>query len=144
MCLLGDASSLPTSKTGAAVRKQALVLVANLLSAMRGQPLAARYDGYTPARPVTSWNRMLLAEFDYDLKPRPSFPLINTMKPCYDMWLLKRYGPAGDVTCTPCCTAASQSWRRLPAGAWCGASPAQALRSGGSGAAITGRGTARG
>jgi len=24
--------------------------------------------------------------------PRPSFPLINTMKPRYDMWLLKRYG----------------------------------------------------
>ena len=35
---------------------------------------------------------MLLAEFDYDLQPRPSFPLINTMKPRYDMWLLKRYG----------------------------------------------------
>jgi hypothetical protein len=27
-----------------------------------------------------------------DLKPRPSIPLIDTMKPRYDMWLLKRYG----------------------------------------------------
>ena len=89
---LGDASSLPTSKTGAAVRKQAPVLVANLLAAMRGQAPAARYDGYTSCPLVTSRNRMLLAEFDYDLKPRPSFPLINTMKPRYDMWLLKRYG----------------------------------------------------
>ena len=89
---LGDASNLPTSKTGAAVRKQAPVVVANLLAEMRGQLPAARYDGYTSCPLVTARNRMLLAEFDYDLKPRPSFPLINTMKPRYDMWLLKRYG----------------------------------------------------
>ncbi len=66
---LGDASNLPTSKTGATVRKQAPVVVANLLAAMRGQPPAARYDGYTSCPLVTSHNRMLLAEFDYDLKP---------------------------------------------------------------------------
>jgi sulfide:quinone oxidoreductase len=89
---LGDASNLPTSKTGAAVRKQAPVLVTNLLAAMRGQPATAGYDGYTSCPLVTARNRMLLAEFDYDLKPRPSIPLINTMKPRYDMWLLKRYG----------------------------------------------------
>jgi sulfide:quinone oxidoreductase len=89
---LGDAANLPTSKTGAAARKQAPVLVANLLAAMRGRPAAARYDGYTSCPLVTSRNRMLLAEFDYDLKPAPSIPFINTMKPRYDMWLLKRYG----------------------------------------------------
>jgi sulfide:quinone oxidoreductase len=89
---LGDASSLPTSKTGAAVRKQAPVLVANLMAQMRGQALTARYDGYTSCPLVTARNRMLLAEFDYDLRRRPSFPLINTLKPRYDMWLLKRYG----------------------------------------------------
>ncbi len=89
---LGDAANLPTSKTGAAVRKQAPVLVANLLAAMRGQQATARYDGYTSCPLVTARNRMLLAEFDYDLKPKPSIPLLNTMKPRYDMWLLKRYG----------------------------------------------------
>ncbi|HVB46199.1 MAG TPA: FAD/NAD(P)-binding oxidoreductase [Streptosporangiaceae bacterium] len=89
---LGDASSLPTSKTGAAIRKQSPVLVANLLAAMRGQPLTSRYNGYTSCPLVTSRNRMLLAEFDYDFKRTPSFPLINTLKPRYDMWLLKRYG----------------------------------------------------
>jgi sulfide:quinone oxidoreductase len=35
---------------------------------------------------------MLLAEFDYDLRRTPTFPFINTLKPRYDMWLLKRYG----------------------------------------------------
>ena len=89
---IGDASNLPTSKTGAAARKQAPVLVRNLLAVMNGQELPSRYNGYTSCPLVTSRNRMLLAEFDYDLKPTPSFPLINTMKPRYDMWLLKRYG----------------------------------------------------
>ena len=89
---LGDASNLPTSKTGAAIRKQSPVLVANLLAVMRGQPLTSHYNGYTSCPLVTSRNRMLLAEFNYDLKRTPSFPLINTLKPRYDMWLLKRYG----------------------------------------------------
>ena len=89
---IGDASNLPTSKTGAAIRKQSPVLVANLRAAMRGQPLTGHYNGYTSCPLVTSRNRMLLAEFDYDLKRTPTLPLINTLKPRYDMWLLKRYG----------------------------------------------------
>jgi sulfide:quinone oxidoreductase len=89
---LGDAANLPTSKTGAAIRKQAPVVVANLLAAMRGQPAAARYDGYTSCPLVTARHKMLLAEFDYNLKPAPSIPFVNSMEPHYDMWLLKRYG----------------------------------------------------
>lgn len=89
---LGDVANLPTSKTGAAIRKEAPVLVANLLDEMRGRPASSRYDGYTSCPLVTAHNRMLLAEFDYELKPTPSIPFIDTMKPRYDMWLLKRYG----------------------------------------------------
>ena len=89
---LGDASNLPTSKTGAAIRAQAPVLAANLLAAMRGQGPRRRYNGYTSCPLVTSRNRMLLAEFDYDFKRTPTLPFINTLKPRYDMWLLKRYG----------------------------------------------------
>ncbi len=89
---LGDVANLPTSKTGAAIRKQAPVVVANLLASRRGEDLSARYDGYTSCPLVTAHNRMLLAEFDYELKPKPSFPLLDTMRPRYDMWLLKRHG----------------------------------------------------
>lgn len=89
---LGDAANLPTSKTGAAIRKQAPVLVSNMLAARRGQQPTARYDGYTSCPLVTAHNRMLLAEFDYQLKPTPTVPFVNTMKPRYDMYLLKRYG----------------------------------------------------
>ncbi|GAA2964192.1 NAD(P)/FAD-dependent oxidoreductase [Streptomyces argenteolus] len=88
---LGDVANLPTSKTGAAVRKQAPVLVANLLDVMNGRSPSRGYDGYTSCPLVTARDRMALAEFDYDLKPRPSFPLINTFKERRDMWVFKRY-----------------------------------------------------
>lgn len=89
---LGDVANLPTSKTGAAIRKQAPVVVANLLAALDGRPLERRYDGYTSCPLVTARDRMLLAEFDYDLHPTPSIPFIDVTKERRDMWLLKRYG----------------------------------------------------
>ncbi|MDY7229071.1 NAD(P)/FAD-dependent oxidoreductase [Hyalangium rubrum] len=89
---LGDASDLPTSRTGAAIRKQAPVLVENLLAVMAGREPVARYDGYASCPLTTGYGRLLLAEFDYDGKPTPSFPLINTLQERHDMWLMKRYG----------------------------------------------------
>lgn len=62
---LGDVANLPTSKTGAAIRKQAPVVATNLLAPRRGEPLAAHYDGHTSCPLATAHNRMLLAEFDY-------------------------------------------------------------------------------
>lgn len=53
------------------------VLVQNLLSAMRGEPLTAKYDGYTSCPIVTGYGRLVLAEFDYEGKPQETFPLIN-------------------------------------------------------------------
>ena len=89
---LGDASDLPTSRTGAAIRKQAPVLVENLLAVMEGREPQARYDGYASCPLTTGYGKLLLAEFDYDGKPAPSFPLINTLKERRDMWLMKKYG----------------------------------------------------
>jgi sulfide:quinone oxidoreductase len=89
---LGDAGSSPNSKTGAAIRKQAPVVVSNLRAVMAGREPAAAYDGYASCPLTTARNRMLLAEFDYTMKPHPTIPLINTKKERYDMWLLKRYG----------------------------------------------------
>ena len=68
---LGDASSLPTSKTGAAIRKQAPVLVSNMLTLLRPQDPGAfaSYDGYASCPLVTGYGKMILAEFDYDKKP---------------------------------------------------------------------------
>jgi sulfide:quinone oxidoreductase len=88
---LGDASSLPTSRTGAAIRKQAPVLVKNLVAAMRGKPLVARYDGYAACPIVTGYGRLIMAEFDYDGNPKESFPF-DQSKERYSMYLLKAYG----------------------------------------------------
>ncbi len=87
---LGDCSSLPTSKTGAAVRKQAPVTVANVLSAASGGQPTAQYDGYTSCPLVTGYRSLILAEFDYDLKPRESFPF-DQGKERYSMYLLKKH-----------------------------------------------------
>ena len=89
---LGDAGSSPNSKTGAAIRKQAPVVAANLTSVMAGREPAARYEGYASCPLTTSRRTMLLAEFDYSMKPTPSFPMIDTIKERRDMWYLKRHG----------------------------------------------------
>lgn len=87
---LGDCSGLPTSKTGAAVRKQAPVVVENLLSVVEGNPPTARYDGYTSCPVVTGYGRLVLAEFDYEGRPRETFPF-DQSKERLSMYLLKAY-----------------------------------------------------
>lgn len=70
---LGDASSLPTAKTAAAVTAQAPVLVANLLSVREGKQPAAAYDGYTSCPLTTEYGKVLLAEFKYGGEPKETF-----------------------------------------------------------------------
>ena len=89
---LGDAGSTPNSKTGAAIRKQAPVVVENIDSHLNGRPLTARYDGYASCPIVTSTHDMLLAEFDYDFNLKPSFPVLDPTKPHRPYWYLKKYG----------------------------------------------------
>jgi sulfide:quinone oxidoreductase len=88
---LGDASSLPTSKTGAAIRGQAPVVVDNLLAFLDGEPPSRRYDGYTACPLVTGYGKLVLAEFDYNGNPRETFPF-DQSKERYSMYQLKRYG----------------------------------------------------
>ncbi|MGV0644156.1 FAD/NAD(P)-binding oxidoreductase [Mycolicibacterium sp. XJ2546] len=89
---LGDAGSSPNSKTGAAIRKQAPVVVDNVEAFLAGRPLNASYNGYGSCPIVTSSHAMLLAEFDYDLNITPSFPLLDPTKPHRSYWYLKKYG----------------------------------------------------
>ena len=88
---LGDCSSLPTSRTGAAIRKQAPVLVENLLAVREGREPSARYDGYSSCPLVTGYGKLILAEFDYDGRPQESFPFDQSQER-YSMWALKAYG----------------------------------------------------
>lgn len=86
---LGDAAGLPISKTGAAIRKQAPVLVDNLLSMMAGQPFSAEYLGYTSCPLVTGYGKLVLAEFDYNNTPMETFPF-DQSKERWSMYQLKK------------------------------------------------------
>ncbi len=85
---LGDAAGLPISKTGAAIRKQAPVLVTNVLDALAGRPLSASYLGYTSCPLVTGYGKLVLAEFDYNNTPMETFPF-DQSKERWSMYQLK-------------------------------------------------------
>lgn len=87
---LGDASSLPCSKTGAAIRKQAPALVENLFAYRAGKPLTARYDGYASCPLVTGYGKVILAEFGYDGVIMETFPF-DQAKERYSMYALKAH-----------------------------------------------------
>ncbi len=86
----GDVSSTPNAKTGAAVRKQAPVLVDNLLHVMNGGTLTEIYDGYGSCPLVTGYGKLVLAEFDYNNKRTETFPF-DQSKERWSMWVLKKH-----------------------------------------------------
>lgn len=86
----GDSSSLPTSRTGAAVRKQAPVLVENLLAAMNDKEMKATYNGYSSCPVVTASDKVVLVEFVYDYLAEESMP-IDQNKERTSMFILKNH-----------------------------------------------------
>lgn len=86
---LGDASGLPTSKTGAAIRKQAPVVVANILALIQNNVMSANYTGYTSCPLVTGYGKLVLAEFDYNNQPMETFPF-DQSKERWSMYMLKK------------------------------------------------------
>ena len=93
---LGDAAALPTAKTGAAIRKQAPVVVENLIHLINNRAASNdQYQGYSSCPLVTGYGKMVLAEFNYEGE-RDSDPLISqfmdTSKELWPMWMLKKYG----------------------------------------------------
>jgi sulfide:quinone oxidoreductase len=87
---IGDVTGVPNSKTGAAIRKQAPVVAANALEVLKGKTPTAQYNGYSSCPLVTGVGKVILAEFGYDGKLLPSFPLDPTRER-RTMWWLKRY-----------------------------------------------------
>ncbi|HEY5681587.1 MAG TPA: FAD/NAD(P)-binding oxidoreductase [Pseudomonadales bacterium] len=86
---LGDACSTPNSKTAAAVRKQAPVVVRNLLHLLDGGSVEEAYDGYGSCPLTTAYGKVLLAEFTYGGKVTPTFPL-DPRKERRSMWWVKK------------------------------------------------------
>ncbi len=94
---LGDAAGLPTAKTGAAIRKQAPIVVDNLIKLLSGEQAQNNsYDGYSSCPLVTGYGKMVLAEFNYKNEFTPD-PMLKYMlishsdKEHWRLWLLKKY-----------------------------------------------------
>ncbi len=88
---LGDVISAPNSKTAAAVRKQAPVVVRNLLHAKAGQELEKGYDGYASCPLTTAYGKVMMAEFIYAGKVTPTLPL-DPAKERWVNWWIKTTG----------------------------------------------------
>jgi sulfide:quinone oxidoreductase len=94
---LGDAAGLPTAKTGAAIRKQAPIVIENIKRLMASKGISGKhYNGYSSCPLVTGYGKMVLAEFDYDNKftPDPKLKqmlLFDSSKESWNLWLLKKY-----------------------------------------------------
>ncbi|BFZ62913.1 hypothetical protein YB2330_004023 [Saitoella coloradoensis] len=70
---LGDSSSLPTSKTAAAIFSQTPVLAHNFHRVAHGKTANASYDGYTSCPLLVSYGKLILAEFKYGGVPDETF-----------------------------------------------------------------------
>ena len=74
--VLGDASNIPTSKAGSVVHFAADVLVENMLSAIEGRPLLAKFDGHSNCYIETGFGKGSIIDFNYETEPLPgTFPL---------------------------------------------------------------------
>ena len=85
---LGDVSGMPNSKTAAAVRGQAPVVTENILAFLDQKSPVAVYDGYSCCPLITGYGKTIMAEFNYEQQPTPSFPLDPT-KERWSMWWVK-------------------------------------------------------
>jgi len=86
---VGDVTSTPNSKTAAAVRKQAPVVVHNILKLMNGQAIDGGYDGYASCPLTTANGKAIIAEFIYGGKVTPTLPVLNPGRERWLGWWIK-------------------------------------------------------
>ncbi len=74
--VLGDAANIPTSKAGSVAHFAAEILMENLLAAMEGRALHAKFDGHANCYIETGYGKGALIDFNYDTEPLPgTFPI---------------------------------------------------------------------
>lgn len=74
--VLGDAANIPTSKAGSVAHFAADILFENLMSAIEGRSLHAKFDGHANCYIETGFGKGALIDFNYDTEPLPgTFPL---------------------------------------------------------------------
>ena len=88
---LGDVAGTPIGKTGGTVRKQAPIVVQNMLDVMAGREPSQKFNGYTVCPIVTRYGKVMLAEFDYNLQPTPTIPGLAVEEERWMWWIMKVY-----------------------------------------------------
>ncbi|HRW63503.1 MAG TPA: FAD/NAD(P)-binding oxidoreductase, partial [Bacteroidales bacterium] len=74
--VLGDASNIPTSKAGSVVHFASEVLFDNLMCAIKGRTLRAKFDGHANCYIETGFGKGSLIDFNYETEPLPgTYPL---------------------------------------------------------------------
>jgi sulfide:quinone oxidoreductase len=74
--VLGDAADIPTSKAGSVAHFASEILFENLMCAIEGRPLVAKFDGHANCYIETGYGKGALIDFNYETEPLPgTFPL---------------------------------------------------------------------
>ncbi|MEN8226394.1 MAG: FAD/NAD(P)-binding oxidoreductase [Bacteroidota bacterium] len=74
--VIGDAADIPTSKAGSVAHFAADILFENLMNAIEGRPLTAKFDGHANCYIETGFGKGALIDFNYETEPLPgTFPL---------------------------------------------------------------------
>ncbi|MDO8907481.1 MAG: TIGR01244 family sulfur transferase [Pseudohongiella sp.] len=89
---LGDATNTSNAKTAAAVRVQAPVVAANIISDIAGQAQLCQYNGYGSCPLTVERGKIVLAEFIYGGKVKPTLPvwMLDGTKPTSMAWHMKK------------------------------------------------------
>ena len=74
--IIGDATDLQSSKAGSVAHFEADILLENLLSAIEGREMHAKFDGHANCFIESGFGKGILIDFNYDTEPLPGkFPL---------------------------------------------------------------------
>jgi len=69
MFVIGDATNVPASKAGSVAHFEGEILLDNILSYIKGQPLEAKFDGHANCFIETGHSKAALIDFNYTTEP---------------------------------------------------------------------------
>ena len=78
--VIGDATNIPASKAGSVVHYSAETLIENIMCAVKGKELDAKFDGHSTCHIVSGFNKSLLIDFSYETEPLTGlypFPVVG-------------------------------------------------------------------
>lgn len=87
---VGDCAGVPKGKTGASIRKQYPIITQNIIAHLQGEPLEAKFSGYTACPLLTRYGKAVMVEFDYN-GAAPSLECFGATRESYLNWALKVY-----------------------------------------------------